>query len=134
MLNPDYRDMLSGFADAGSEDLGQVGGIPVPPCSVQSDVHDVCLAQGMIRKQLYITEAQEEALKERARSLGVSEAELVRRALDAFLAETSRRRSALDRLLEHTHDLAERHRLPSDYDFDREELHAHRESRRSHCS
>lgn len=84
----------------------------------------------MIRKQLYITEAQEEALKERARSLGISEAELTRRALDAFLAESSleplRRRPALKRLLEHTRDLAERHRLPSDYEFDREGLYADR--------
>ena len=35
----------------------------------------------MIRKQLYVTEAQEEALKAQARSLGVSEAELARRTL-----------------------------------------------------
>ena len=92
----------------------------------------------MIRKQLYITEAQEEALKERARSLGISEAELTRRALDAFLAESSskppRRRSALERLLEHTRDLAEQHRLPSDYEFDREELYADRGSRASKSS
>lgn len=40
----------------------------------------------MIRKQLYIEPHQEEALKRRSRELGVSEAELVRRALDAALA------------------------------------------------
>jgi len=40
----------------------------------------------VIRKQLYIEPRQEEALKRRARELGVSEAELVRRALDASLA------------------------------------------------
>ncbi len=39
----------------------------------------------MIRKQLYISEAQDAALKERARSSGMSEAEVVRRALDADL-------------------------------------------------
>ena len=93
---------------------------------------------GMVRKQLYITEAQEEALKERARSLSISEAELTRRALDAFLAESSpelpRRRPALDRLLEHTRDLADRHRLLADYEFDREELYADRGSRASTSS
>jgi len=40
----------------------------------------------VIRKQLYIEPHQEEALKQRSRELGVSEAELVRRALDAALA------------------------------------------------
>ena len=40
----------------------------------------------VIRKQLYIEAHQEAALKRRARELGVSEAELVRRALDAALA------------------------------------------------
>lgn len=39
----------------------------------------------MVRKQLYLTEAQDFALKNRADALGVSEAELVRRALDAAL-------------------------------------------------
>jgi hypothetical protein len=39
----------------------------------------------VIRKQLYIEPHQEEALKRRSRELGVSEAELVRRALDAAL-------------------------------------------------
>jgi hypothetical protein len=70
----------------------------------------------MIRKQLYISEAQNEALKRRARALGVSEAELARRALDALLSEGSsaaspRRHEALDRLMETTRRLAEGHRL-----------------------
>ena len=41
----------------------------------------------MIRKQLYIDPHQDAALKRKARELGLSEAELVRRALDAALAE-----------------------------------------------
>lgn len=89
----------------------------------------------MIRKQLYITEAQEEALKSRARSLGISEAELARRALDAFLAESSsassQRRPALERLLKRTRTLARDHRLPADYEFNREELYSDRASRTS---
>lgn len=88
----------------------------------------------MIRKQLYITEAQEETLKRQARALGVSEAELVRRALDDFLNEGSsakhpRRRGALGRLIDRTRQLAKGHRLPSDYQFDRDELYAERTSR-----
>jgi hypothetical protein len=39
-----------------------------------------------VRKQLYIADDQERRLKRRARELGVSEAELVRRALEAALA------------------------------------------------
>ena len=49
------------------------------PC----DVHDVYV----IRKQLYISEEHERALKARARELGVSEAELVRRMLDGLLLD-----------------------------------------------
>lgn len=36
----------------------------------------------MIRKQLYITKAQDQVLKKKAASYGVSEAEIVREALD----------------------------------------------------
>jgi len=39
----------------------------------------------MIRKQLYIRDEHERALKARARELGVSEAQLVRRMLDGLL-------------------------------------------------
>jgi hypothetical protein len=49
------------------------------PC----DVHDVCV----IRKQLYISDEHERALKARARELGISEAELVRRMLDGLLLD-----------------------------------------------
>jgi len=39
----------------------------------------------MIRKQVYIESYQDVLLKKKARSLGVTEAELVRRALEAHL-------------------------------------------------
>lgn len=39
----------------------------------------------MVRKQLYIEESQDKALKRRAKKLGISEAEVVRKALDAAL-------------------------------------------------
>ncbi len=48
---------------------------------VPYDVHGVY----MIRKQLYISDEHERALKTKARELGISEAELVRRLLDGLL-------------------------------------------------
>ena len=53
--------------------------VAMAPCNV----HDVCV----VRKQLYISEEHERALKARARELGVSEAELVRRMLDGLLLD-----------------------------------------------
>ena len=50
---------------------------------VSCDVYDVY----MIRKQLYISDEHERALKARARELGVSEAQLVRRMLDSLLLD-----------------------------------------------
>jgi len=43
----------------------------------------------MVRKQLYIDEAQERLLKARAAAQGVTEAELMRHALDALLSDAS---------------------------------------------
>lgn len=69
-----------------------------------------------VRKQLSLTPEQDRALKRRARELGVSEAELVRRALDAALAEGAGvagvpAGSPLDELLAHTRRLGEGRRL-----------------------
>lgn len=89
----------------------------------------------MVRKQLYITEGQNEHLKQQARELGVSEAELARRALSEFLSErtpgAAARPEALDELLRRTRSLSEKHQLPSGYHFDREELYGGRMGRPS---
>lgn len=89
----------------------------------------------MVRKQFYITEGQDDVLKDQARELGISEAELVRRALGSFLSEGSsmalRRPDVLDTLLERTRTLSEKHRLSSGYRFDREELYSERKNRRA---
>ena len=79
----------------------------------------------MVRKQLYITEAQERALKRRAREEGRSEAEVARQALGTHLlsenigrpgAATERgRRKALRALLEETRRLAKGRRLESGF-------------------
>ena len=50
----------------------------------------------MIRKQVYIEPRQERLLKERARQLHVTEAELIRRSLEQGLAGAAPRRPNLD--------------------------------------
>ncbi len=96
------------------------------PC----DVYDVY----MIRKQLYISDEHERALKARAGELGVSEAELVRRLLDRLLLDEegasglarAGAADALEGFLEEADRLAESHRFPEGYRFDREELYEDR--------
>ena len=89
----------------------------------------------MVRKQLYLEETQDRALKARARELGISEAELVRRALDAALRPkehahfASPRRAALRRLLDNAKRLSEQHAFTEGYRFNREELYNEREGR-----
>jgi len=85
----------------------------------------------MIRKQLYITDGQDEAVKDQARRLGISEAELTRRALRAFLSERPPWRLDVRNLLEHMRTLSEKHRLPSGYGLDREDLYTERIDRLS---
>lgn len=87
----------------------------------------------MIRKQLYLGEAQDQALKARSRKLGISEAEFVRRALDAALfpsgGASSARQRALEQLLSTARALSQTHHFPDIYRFDREELYEEREDR-----
>lgn len=83
----------------------------------------------MIRKQLYLRDDQELALKERAATTGVSEAELVRRAVDMLLAhEADVSDVELGDLLEAADRAAQVHRLPDDFVWPRErdELHERR--------
>ena len=83
----------------------------------------------MIRKQLYIEEAQDKALKRRAKELGVTEAEVVRRALDEALCEkpiskeTSERMEVLEELFREAEELSRTYSLPSGYRFDRQALY-----------
>jgi hypothetical protein len=89
----------------------------------------------MIRKQLYISNEHERALKARARELGVSEAELVRRMLDGLLLDGEGRGrglagagagDALEGFLEDADRLAESHRFQRGYVFGRIELYEDR--------
>jgi hypothetical protein len=88
----------------------------------------------VVRKQLYISEEHERALKARARELGVSEAELVRRMLDGSLLDGEGGRGlagagaaeALEGFLEEADRMAESHRFQRGYVFDRNELYEDR--------
>jgi hypothetical protein len=65
---------------AGQGGLDSVGTqVAMAPC----DVYDAYV----IRKQLYISDEHDRALKARASELGISEAELVRRMLDSLLLD-----------------------------------------------
>jgi hypothetical protein len=90
-----------------------------------SDVYDVYMT--MIRKQLYIDPHQDAALKRKARELGLSEAELVRRALDAVLTETTSampaRPSILQALLEDAQALSVTHPATEGYVFKRDDAY-----------
>jgi hypothetical protein len=79
----------------------------------------------MNRKQLYISDEYERALKSRARELGVSEAELVRRMLNGLLLDGEDRgelaaagaAEALEDFLREVDRLTESHRFPAGYLF-----------------
>ena len=81
----------------------------------------------MIRKQLYIEEYQEKALKRKAKELGISEAELMRQALDNVLRDADVKRPAttraLDELFTIADDIAKKYRLEADEAFDRQSLY-----------
>jgi hypothetical protein len=78
-----------------------------------------------VRKQLSVTAAQNRQLKRRSQELGVSEAEVVRRALDAALVSGEADSTAHDRLVEdlltNTRRLAQGRRLVGP--FEREALY-----------
>ena len=90
---------------------------------------------GRVRKQLYIDDHQEKSLKRRAKALGVTEAEVVRSALDAALAPTRaptlpKDLRALDEALNRAAELAARgHASAPGARFRREDLYAERERR-----
>jgi hypothetical protein len=81
----------------------------------------------MIRKQFHIYPHQDAALKRKARELGLSEAELMHRALDAMLTETMQampaRPSVLRALLEDIQALSFTHPAPEGYVFKRDDAY-----------
>lgn len=79
----------------------------------------------MVRKQLYLDESQDKALKRRARELGVSEAEIVRNALDAVLFGSfpPRGQRHIAAFLTRAGELARAHPIAEDYRFDRQAVY-----------
>ena len=88
----------------------------------------------MVRKQFYLSDEHERALKVRARELGISEAELVRRMLNSLLLGGAGRSGlagagaaeALEEFLEEADRLAESHGFSEGYLFSRDELYEDR--------
>jgi hypothetical protein len=64
----------------------------------------------MVRKQVYIEPRQEELLKKRAKELGVSEAELIRRGIDQVATAPLRPRPNLQAWAE-IEDFIRKHRM-----------------------
>ncbi|MCW5876770.1 MAG: ribbon-helix-helix protein, CopG family [Anaerolineales bacterium] len=87
----------------------------------------------MIRKQIYLQKKQNQALKRLAKQRGVSEAEVIRQAIDR---ETERdvptfadNEAALEYVLKFALSLRERQTPGEAYRFDREELYQERQKR-----
>ena len=88
----------------------------------------------MIRKQIYIQKSQEERLKKVAEARGVSEAEIIRRALDVELKRVGYRLAyddqAMKRLLQAMRDMDKKPPVPQKKrDWTREELYEERMKR-----
>lgn len=89
----------------------------------------------MIRKQIYLHRRQNQALKRLAKQRGISEAEVIRQALEReaeLSVETVKdSQEALQRLIAHARSLRERPKASQGvpYKFDREELYEGREER-----
>ena len=79
----------------------------------------------MVRKQVYLEEAQEARLKERARLLGTTEAELIRVALDRALADPAGlvSRAAFERFLEYASTRDQLDLAPRPRDWHRDDLY-----------
>ena len=79
----------------------------------------------MVRKQLYIDDEQEAALKRYAKERGVTEAELVRDALDRYLTEIAREEgdAAWARIMAFSEERAAMGSVPGKRDWTRDEIY-----------
>ncbi|ADD26830.1 Tchh; trichohyalin [Meiothermus ruber DSM 1279] len=86
----------------------------------------------MVRKQLYLRPEHERLLKQKARETGLSEAELMRQALDQFFRDVDAplpgHVEALGAFLREAQQISKQHRLPAEWRFRREEAYT-REAR-----
>lgn len=87
----------------------------------------------MIRKQLYIEERQDRALKYRAKELGISEAQLVRQAIDSFMEKenfSSDAEDVLQTIFDTMDKVAKTRSAPKGYRFNRQEQYEEEERRK----
>ncbi len=86
----------------------------------------------MVRKQVYIKPQQEKLLKQRAAEMGVSEAEIIRQAIDHWLEKEARQRQA-EKAWEKARALMEERyaqgAVPGERTWTRDELYEERLSR-----
>lgn len=93
------------------------------------------MSEMMVRKQVYLPRRQNQMLKRLAKQRGVSEAEIIRQALEReaeMTAPLSRdSRKALDAMIQFARSLRERPELMqgAPYQFIREEIYTEREHR-----
>ena len=88
----------------------------------------------MVRKQIYIQKSQEERLKKMAEARGISEAEIIRRALEGELKRAGYRLAyddeAMQRLYKAMVDLDKKPAVPpKERDWTREDLYEERMKR-----
>lgn len=83
----------------------------------------------MVKTAIDIPDRQYEAIESLAQSLGVSEEELIRRAVAEFLLHAQyirtplRDGSGVERFLARAEEISKKHRLPEGYRFNRDELY-----------
>ena len=86
----------------------------------------------MVRKQVYIEPRQDELLKQWAEETGKSEAEIIRQALDRWLASEERRQeaeAAWDEVMDFAEAWAAQGPVPGGRTWTREELYEERLNR-----
>jgi hypothetical protein len=89
----------------------------------------------MVRKQVYIEPRQETQLKQRAAETGMSEAEIIRQAIDHWLEEEVRRRRAAEAWKKARALMEDRYAqgaVPGGRTWTRDELYAERMGRYDH--
>jgi hypothetical protein len=98
-------------------------------------IKEVAMSETMVRKQIYIPKRQDALLKRLAKQRGVSEAEIIRQALEREVdtndEATQQREKALESMVAFARSLRERPEFQQGepYKWNRQEQYEERESR-----
>lgn len=93
------------------------------------------MSEHMVRKQVYLRQRQNLTLKRLAKQRGISEAEVIRQALEReaelSVSKVKGSKQALDNIIRYARSLRDRSKLlrGKPYTFEREELYDERENR-----